>query len=361
MTAPGGTGPIRLLVVDDSPTVRGIVREMLSHEREIAVAGEAANGREAVRLAQRLGPDVILMDLRMPEMDGKEATREIMSTRATPIIVFSSMAGGEEEARASIEMLAAGALDVLAKPDLSNPAAVEDCSRTLLRKIRIASRVAVVRHLRARPVKYGRSEGPAAAGAGKRFAVLGIGSSAGGPAALRDLLARLPASFPLPVLAVQHITAGFSSGFVEWLRQFTPLAVRLAKESDAALPGTVLIAPEGRQMEVLAGGAVQAVSERPRGVHLPSVDVLFSSIARTYGRTAIGVILTGMGSDGVEGLGEIRRAGGLTIAQDEESSTVFGMPGEAIRRGAAEVVLPPGTIADLVNGVADGRPAAKGA
>jgi two-component system chemotaxis response regulator CheB len=333
---------------------------MLAGEKEIAIVGEAVHGRDAVLLAQKLHPDVILMDLRMPVMDGKEATREIMSFLATPIIVFSSMTRADE-AQASIEMLAAGALDVIAKPDFSDRGATKDFFATLVRKIRIASGVAVVRRIDGQRRKGGEADGTAVLGEGTRFKALGIGSSTGGPAALRDLLARLPPSFPLPVLAVQHITAGFTEGFAEWLRRYTPLEVRLAKGSDMALPGTVLLAPEGRQMEVLTGGAVRAVSDRPEGVHLPSVDVLFSSIASVYGRRAIGVILTGMGCDGVEGLGRIRSAGGVTIAQDEESSAVFGMPGEAIRRGAAEVVLPPGAIADFLVGIVNRPPVAKGA
>jgi two-component system chemotaxis response regulator CheB len=155
------------------------------------------------------------------------------------------------------------------------------------------------------------------------------------------------------VLLVQHITPGFSNGFVEWLQQYTSLAVRIAGEVDKAAPGTVLIAPEGRQMEVFLGGAVRAVSSRPKGVHLPSVDVLLSSMAGAFGRKGIGVLLTGMGADGVEGLGEIRRSGGLTIAQNEESSVVFGMPGEAIRQGAAELVMTPEGMADFLLSITD--------
>lgn len=347
-----GFPSIRLLIVDDSSTVRAILRAMLSGEKEIAIVGEAVNGREAVALTERLRPDVVLMDIRMPVMDGREATEEIMAACAVPIIVFASLTHGEE-ARTSIDMLATGALDIIAKPDLSDRHAVEECSRMLVRKIRTASKVAVIRHLRGRMRKPPSFRDIQAEGPGKPYAALGIGSSTGGPAALRELLSRLPANFPLPVLLVQHITCGFSHGFVEWLQQYTPLAVHLAGAVDNAAPGTVLIAPEGRQMEVFSGGAVRAVSSRPKGVHLPSVDVLLSSIAGAYGRKGIGVILTGMGADGVEGLGEIRRSGGLTIAQNEESSVVFGMPGEAIRQGAAELVMTPEGMADFLLSITD--------
>jgi two-component system chemotaxis response regulator CheB len=347
-----GFPPIRLLIVDDSSTVRAILRAMLSGMKEIAIVGEAVNGREAVALTQRLCPDVVLMDIRMPVMDGREATEEIMATCAVPIIVFSSMTYGEE-VRTSIDMLATGALDVIAKPDLSDPCAVEECSRMLVRKILTASKVAVVRHLRGRMRKPYSSLDNQGVGPAIQYAAVGIGSSTGGPAALRELFSRLPATFPLPVLLVQHITQGFSRGFLEWLQQYTPLTVRLAEATDKATPGTVLIAPEGRQMEVFLGGAVRAISPKPRGVHLPSADVLLSSMAEAYGRKGIGVILTGMGAAGVEGLGEIRKAGGLTVAQNQESSAVFGMPGEAIRRGAAEFVMAPEAMADFLLSITD--------
>jgi two-component system chemotaxis response regulator CheB len=353
MSAAGpGFRPIRLLIVDDSSTVRAIIRAMLSGEKEIAIVGEAVNGREAVALTERLRPDIVLMDIRMPVMDGQEATEEIMAACAVPIVVFSSLTHGEE-ARTSIDMLALGALDVIAKPDLSDPHAVEECSRMLVRKIRTASKVVVVRHLRGRIRKLIPSRDIQAGVPGEPYAALGIGSSTGGPAALRGLLSRLPADFPLPVLLVQHITPGFSNGFVEWLQQYTSLAVRIAGAVDKAAPGTVLIAPEGRQMEVFPDGGVRAISPKPKGVHLPSVDVLLSSMAGAYGRNGIGILLTGMGADGVDGLGDIRRSGGLTIAQNEESSVVFGMPGEAIRRGAAELVMTPEGMADFLLSIAE--------
>jgi len=342
-----GPRPIRLLIVDDSSTVRAILRAMLSGEKDIAIVGEAVNGREAVTLADRLRPDIVLMDIRMPVMDGREATEEIMAACAVPIIVFSSLTHGEE-AKTSIEMLAAGALDLIVKPDLSDRHAVEECSGMLVRKIRTASKVAVIRHIRGRMRKSPFPEEVQPGDTEKRYAALGIGSSTGGPAALRDLLSRLPSDFPLPVYLVQHITRGFSYGFVEWLQQQTSLAVRLANTVDKGAPGTILVAPEGRQMEVFIAGAVRAMSIKPKGVHIPSVDVLFSTMAASYGKKGIGILLTGMGTDGVEGLGDIKKSGGLTIAQNEESSVVFGKPGEAIKRGAAELVMNPERMADLL-------------
>ncbi|HEY6097329.1 MAG TPA: CheB methylesterase domain-containing protein, partial [Candidatus Deferrimicrobium sp.] len=226
--------------------------------------------------------------------------------------------------------------------------AASECSRALRKKIRSASRVAVVRHLR-RGVSMirGRSE-PSGNSDRTRFEVLGVGASTGGPTALRDLFSALPADFPMPILVVQHITKGFTAGFVEWLRQHTPLDVRVANKEDRAVPGSILIAPEGRQLEALPGGAVRATSRKPRGIHLPSADTLLSSLASVYGRKCIGALLTGMGSDGAEGLLDIRRAGGFTLAQDEETCVVFGMPREAVRRGAVVRSMAPSSMAELL-------------
>jgi two-component system chemotaxis response regulator CheB len=258
-------------------------------------------------------------------------------------------------------MLAAGALDVMAKPDLSTGLSLDECTRTLRQKVKTASRVAVVRHLRRVVPLAGDARPRIAPGEGRRFGAVGVGSSTGGPAALRELLSALPADFPLPILVVQHITPGFSAGFVEWLQQCTPLHVRIPGERDRAVPGTILIAPEGRQLEALPDGAVRAVSRQPRGAHLPSADTLLSSLADAYSERAIGIVLTGMGADGAEGLLDVRRAGGMTFAQDEESCTVFGMPAEAIRRGAAEAVLSPASMARLLLEISSQPASGKGA
>jgi len=343
---------VRLLVVDDSPSIRAVIRAMVEGDAGIQVVGEAGTGAEAVEMAQALRPGVILMDVQMPEMDGIEATARIMASVVVPIIAFSSFTWGAE-AKASIEMLAAGALDVMAKPDLGAAGAVRDCSSLLRKKIRSASRVAVVRHLRGPVAVSPKRRVLETPSDSRRFEMVGIGASTGGPTALRELLSGIPAGFPFPILVVQHITKGFTDGFVEWLRQHTPLDVRAANEEDRAAPGSVLIAPEGRQLEVLPDGAVRATSRKPRGVHLPSADALLSSLASAYGPKCIGILLTGMGSDGAEGLLDIRNAGGLTLAQDEETCVVFGMPREAVRRGAVEKSMAPSSMAELLRRTAE--------
>ncbi len=358
-TFAGPGDPVRLLVVDDSLSIRAVIREMLEADEGIRIVGEAQTGFDAVELARTLRPGVILMDVQMPGMDGVEATERIMAAGAVPIIAFSAFTWGGE-AKASIEMLAAGALDVMEKPDLGAEGALQECSRMLRKKIRIASSVAVVRHLR-RSVPLSRMRGGYAVPCdGTHFEALGIGASTGGPTALRELFAGLPADFPLPILVVQHITRGFTTGFVEWLRQHTPLHVRIACAEDRATPGSILIAPEGRQLEVFPDGAVLATSRQPRGVHLPSADTLLSSLASAYGRKCIGALLTGMGSDGVEGLLDIRRAGGFTLAQDEETCVVFGMPREAKRRGAVDLVMAPASMAGVLRGMVERRDPRKG-
>ena len=347
MSFPVPGGPVRLLVVDDSPSIRAVIRAMVEGDAGIRIVGEAGTGGEAVEMARTLRPGVILMDVQMPGMDGIEATERIMASEAVPIIAFSAFTRGGK-AKASIEMLAAGALDVMAKSDLGGAGAASEFSRALRKKIRSASGVAVVRRLRrAVPRTQERGE-PAGPSDRTRFEVLGVGASTGGPTALRDLFSALPADFPLPILVVQHITTGFTAGFVEWLRQHTPLVVRVANREDRAVPGSILIAPEGRQLEALPGGAVRATSRNPRGVHLPSADTLLSSLASVYGRKCIGALLTGMGSDGASGLLDIRRAGGFTIAQDEETCVVFGMPREAVRLGAVDRSMAPTAMAELL-------------
>lgn len=330
-----------MLVADDSSTVRALIRAMVARDPQISVVGEAVDGQEAVSLARRLRPDVVLMDIRMPGMDGREATERIMDTCPVPVIVFSSLIPGKGS-RESMDMLAVGAIDVMAKPEFTNEAMMARGASQLIHKIHRAAGLPLDRRPR------GRAKGAASAarelpvqGAAETYAVVGIGASSGGPGALRDMLSHLPPSFPLPVLIVQHITPGFSSSFIDWLQHYCPLKIRHCAPRDFAVPGSVLVAPEGRQMVACPGGRVQALSDKPKGVHLPSIDILFSSMADAYGSRAIGVILTGMGTDGVEGLMKIRQAGGFTIAQTKETSVVFGMPGEAIRRGAAELSLSP--------------------
>lgn len=359
------SGSTRVLLVDDSPTVRMIVRGILSIEPGFTVVGEAENGERGVAMTKALLPDVIVMDINMPVMGGQEATEQIMAEVATPIVAFSSLTLSGE-ARASIDVLAAGAVDVMGKPDLSDEAEVTRCASALRRKLKIASKVAVVRHLRGRtssPDKAAKGSSVASTGDvhaldwGKKATLVAIGSSAGGPLALRNFLSGLGSDFPLPILLVQHMTTGFTQGFADWLSDGSPLPVVLASHGDRVVPGRVLVAPDARQMELNKDGTVSTASDVPCGGHLPSVDVLFESVADVVGASAVGIILTGMGADGVDGMLKMRKAGALTLAQNRETSAVFGMPGEAMKRGAAERALSPQRIAALLCSLAKEGPA----
>ncbi len=335
---------IRVLVVDDSRLTRDVIRSILTYDSEIEVIGEAGNGRDAVRKVLELGPDVVTMDVEMPVMNGLEAIKEIMAARAVPILVISSLG----DARTAYNAISNGALEVLPKTDvdLENP-------HELISKIKLLSRVKVISHIKRMSVASDKdvakpSESrPAQAAAfvpqgtgSRRFRIVAIASSTGGPKALAVLLADLPAGFPVPMVVAQHISDGFVAGMVDWLSTLCKLKIKVAEDGDPVLPGTVYVSPSSRHMKIMKGERVKLVDRKPEDIYRPSCDMLLSSVADAYGARSIGVILTGMGDDGVEGMGRIKQAGGLTIAQDEKSSAIFGMPRVAIEKGYADKVLP---------------------
>lgn len=333
---------IRVLVAEDSPTTRAQLVHLLEQDPEIRVVGQAADGEEAVELAVSLRPDVVLMDVEMPRLDGNEATRRIMERAPTPIVMTSAHSRHLEER--AIEALGTGALTVVGKPaGLGHP----DHASTLAQlraTVKLMAEVKVVRHWR-KPAA-GKAE---LAPAGRRGTtrVVAIGASAGGPPVVAEILSLLPDDLSCPVLLVQHISPGFALGLVDWLARSTSLAVKLAEADEPARPGTVYVAADGAHLG-LGDGRIRLSAEAEVDGFRPSATYLLQSVARAAGRGALGVLLTGMGRDGAAGLLEIRRAGGLAVAQDEETSVVFGMPGEAIRLGAAEHVLPPKEIAAII-------------
>jgi two-component system, chemotaxis family, protein-glutamate methylesterase/glutaminase len=340
------TTRLRVLVVDDSPVQRQILSRLLSNESDIEVIGWAGTGAEAVRAVASLRPDVVTLDDRMPTMSGLEAARQIMHENPTPIVMVSA-AGGDDARRLADEAFAAGVMAVQGKRALSSgePRAVAE----LVRLIKSMATVRVVRQRRDPPSAQTLSQLPcldSEVGSGTPE-IVAIGASTGGPQTVREILAQLPAHFPLPVLVVQHTTAGTSNTLVDWLASAARVPVQLAA-SDQSLdrPG-VYVAPTGRHLMV-KGRHLALEAGPPVSLHCPSATKLFRSVAAAYGRRAIGVLLTGMGDDGALGLAELKAAGGLTIAQDERSSIVFGMPAEAIRLGAATHILPPDRIAEML-------------
>jgi len=335
--------PLRVLVVDDSVVQRQILARLLTQDPGIELAGQAANGAEAVRAVARLRPDVVTLDDRMPMMSGIEAARHIMRETPTPIVMISA-ASGEDARKLTQEALASGVLAVQGKRALSSaePGAVAQL-------VRLVKGMATVRVVRRRREPLAREHAvPAAAANNSPLIspeVVVIGASTGGPNALRQILGDLPASFPLPILVVQHTTVGYSRTLVEWLTGMVELPVRVAENGPRLDAGGVFVAPTGRHLIVDQARRLVLLEGPPVSLHCPSVNVLFKSVAEVFGNRAAGVLLTGMGDDGAAGLLELKRAGALTVAQDEASSVVFGMPAEAIRLGAVDRILPPEQIA----------------
>ncbi|UXH77352.1 chemotaxis-specific protein-glutamate methyltransferase CheB [Roseateles amylovorans] len=329
-----GTKPLRVLLVEDSPTVLAHIRDVLQGHRDIEIVGEAHDGSQAVTLCQRLRPDVISMDMMLPGMDGQAATEAIMAHCPTPILIVSSSTNRGELLR-TYEALAAGAVEVLEKPNGRQPEG--EWERRYVTLLRLVARIRVITHVRARLQRPPSVPGPAQS----RRAVLALGASTGGPGALMQILQALPVPAPLPVLIVMHINAVFSRGFAEWLDGQTHHNVRYARGGEALREtvGQVILAPPDSHL-IVNQGLLQLSHVPPRHSCRPSVDVLFESLAAELGSGVVAALLTGMGRDGAQGLLEIRRAGGATLAQDEASSMVYGMPREAAQLGAAERILP---------------------
>lgn len=345
---------IRVLVVDDSPLFAEMISSVLGADPTLSVVGVATDGRQAVDLARELKPDVITMDIQMPEMNGLEAIEQIMASCPTPILVVSGdpRVHGEEM---HFEALRRGALDVLAKDELLTPGAEQQ--EKLREQIKFLAGVTVVRHMglredqravRSRPPSREWKPLKVASRPRPQREVLAIVASTGGPLALAALLTDLPPDFPAGIVVVQHIGRGFIQNLATWLDDVSTLSVRIARDGEQLRPATVLLAPDDQHMTLSSGGRISLEASGPVGGHRPSGTLLLSSVARTYGQRAIGLILTGMGRDGVEGLQAISDAGGVTLAQDEESCVVFGMPKAAIELGAVEQVLPLAEIPERV-------------
>jgi two-component system chemotaxis response regulator CheB len=327
--------PIKVLVVEDSITVRTRLVEIIETDSELELVGMAENGKEAIELCRAKRPDVMSMDMVMPVMSGLAATEYIMAHFPTPILVVSG-SHNRGELYQTYDALAAGAVDVLEKPTGLEEEGVWE--RQFLAALKLVSRIRVITHPRGRLAAM-----PAMAEkwAAQRYSLAAIGASTGGPGAIVDVLAGLPDSFSLPILFVLHISEPFGSAFADWLDGQTARRVSFAKEGDlvSAAAGNVVMAPPGHHLGV-RDGRLRLSLEPERHSCRPSVDVLFESVAHDYGASACAALLTGMGRDGADGLLKIREAGGLTVAQDEASSVIYGMPREAALLGAATHVLP---------------------
>ena len=342
---------IKVLVADDSQVTRMLLVHLLNADPHIQVLGTVNDGQAALNFLQdaSVRPDVVLMDIHMPHMDGFEATRLIMETTPLPIVICTATSDPQELAVA-FRSMEAGALACVEKPVASTDADFERRASNLLQTIRLMSEVKVVRRWpRARAAANHAhltdAREAARVRAGSAISVIGIGASTGGPPVLQAILSGLPKDFPIPLLIVQHIAPGFLPGMVEWLNQTTGLRIHIAAHGATPLPGHAYIAPDDFHMGIAASGRIALARDAHESGLRPAVSYLFRSLAQTCGAHATGVLLTGMGKDGAAELKLMRDAGAFTIAQDRESSVVHGMPGEAIDLGAACVVLPGDRIA----------------
>jgi two-component system chemotaxis response regulator CheB len=335
---------IRVVLVDDSQSVRAVLRRFFAKTPDIQVVGEAEDGAQALRAVLDFQPQVVVMDLQMPVMDGYSAIEQIMAVRPTPIVVLSSRAN-RNQMQTAFEAMRRGALEVLPKPE--DTPSWQQLAENLPETVRAIAEA----RAQPRPAKRPRAVAPAAVpaaapGASQELRWVAIGASTGGPAAIRELMDEVPADAPVGFAVVQHIASGFELGMADWLNKELPFDVRLARNGEILRRGMLRLAPGGSHLRLEAGGVLRLDTESPaRRGHRPSVDDLFFSCAESCPREVAGVLMTGMGADGVEGLLALRKAGGLTLAQDEASSIVFGMPRVALERGAADVALPPREIA----------------
>ena len=347
---------IKVLVVEDSPVVRDFLVHILGADPGIQVIGTANDGEQALEAVARKRPDVITMDIHMPRLDGLEATRRIMETHPTPIVMVSGSTDPREVAT-TFRAMEAGAVAVLRRPAGIGHPDHEASAGELVQTVKLMSEVKVIKRW---PKARRQPEVPRPAEASRaqvdgKVKIIAIGASTGGPPVLQTILAALPQDFPVPILIVQHMAAGFTHGFVQWLAQTSSLPVHVATHDEPIRAGHVYVAPDEFQMRVERSGKIVLTKDEPENGLRPSVSYLLRSVAEVYGRDAVAGLLTGMGHDGAEELKLLRDKGAVTFAQDKESSVVHGMPGEAIKLDAASLVLPPENIAATLASLANDR------
>jgi two-component system chemotaxis response regulator CheB len=335
---------INTLIVDDSAMVREILRDFLEGDAEFKIIGEAADGEEGVQKILSLNPDLVTLDIEMPKLNGLQVIEQVMQKAQVPIVVITSL----DTAKTAYEATVRGALEFYAKDTFTaslTPAKRQEIYDTL-------KRISGIK-LKANR-KSLSSDGEAGKQPGKRKidAVL-VGASTGGPKALSQFASRLPADFPVPVVLVQHNSSGFDKGFAQWLDTYTPLEVKLAEEGETPRPGKIYVAKTDLHL-TMRGLCFAYTNDKPENNQKPAVDVLFRSAAETLGDSVISVVLTGMGSDGAAGTKKIREMGGITLAQDEESSLIYGMPKAAAETGCVDLVLPLDKIPQELNSLVRG-------
>jgi two-component system chemotaxis response regulator CheB len=335
---------IRVLIAEDSMTVRELLSNVLNADSEIRVCGEAKNGAEAVTMTQNLKPDIVVMDIHMPEMDGFEATKRIMIETPTPIVIVSASAD-IHDVEVSLDALRMGALALLRKPGSPNSPTFDNEIRELITAVKLMSEVKVVHHQRPVP-KETTSQPRLTKESAVKIRVVAIAASTGGPAALTELLSGIPGNFPASILVVQHMSSGFIDGLVAWLNTKSPLRIKIAEHNEPLMASTVYVAGDGRHLGTTANSRIFLADMPPIAGQRPAATHLFASVAKNFGASAVGIILTGMGNDGVDGLRILHETGAKIIAQDQKSSVVFGMPRAAIEAGVVDIVLPLSSIGE---------------
>ena len=344
---------ISVLIVDDSLTTREYAKYIIDQDPDLRLAGAAKNGREAIELVASARPDVVIMDIQMPGMDGYKATQAIMETHPVPIIVHSYLVAPEQTENI-FKAMQAGAVAIAQKPPgLGSPEA-KPLVEKLVRTIKLMAEVKVVRRRPRKPRRHSAvaSDKNRQSTAPSDIEMIAIGASTGGPPVLQKLFKDIPPDFPVPILVVQHIAAGFLAGMLEWLSRETRLALKVPQTGETPMPGHIYFAPEEGNMSLADNGKILISQSAGQGQLKRPVSHLFSSVARHCGPRAVGILLTGMGNDGAVGLKEMKQRGAETLVQDRESATVFGMPEEAIKLDAAKWVLSPDEIADFLKAAA---------
>jgi two-component system chemotaxis response regulator CheB len=332
---------IRTLIAEDSPTARELLLAIFASDPVFDLVAVASNGQEAVELTHHHRPDVVTMDIHLPILDGFEATKRIMEEVPTPVVIVSAV--DVRDVAISMSALRVGALAVHPKPYGPMTPGFEESARLLVATVRAMSQVKVVRRWSAaEPARLLRNalEAPRRPRSAPAARVIAVVASTGGPAALEQILHNLPRDLGVPILVVQHMAPGFIVGAAAWLTAACARPVAIAREGELPRPDTVYLAPDGHHLGIYPDGRLHLSTEPPVDGFRPSGTHLFRSVARAYGSGAVGVILTGMGEDGVDGLRMLRDLGGYVIAQDEATSVVFGMPGATVAAGLADRVLP---------------------
>lgn len=340
---------IKVLIVEDSQVVQELLAHILGSQPDIQVVGIVDNGLGALPAIRKLKPDVVTMDIHMPKMDGFEATRQIMENQACPIVIVSGSSSVKETAF-SFKAIEAGALAVINRPPGLNHPDHQAMASELIQTVKLMSEIKVV--TRRKRIKTPFTIAAPRPRVLDDIRIVAIGASTGGPLVLQKILSDLPMDLPFPIVVVQHISAGFVAGFVDWLADASRFPLRIAHHGEQILPGCGYVAPEDFHLGVMPDSRLVLSDHAPENNLRPSVAYLFRSVAESFGPKAVGVLLTGMGADGAMELGLMKQKGAITIAQDKASSVVFGMPGMAVQMNAATHVLSPEGIAALLASLA---------